>query len=168
MSASFAYDDITIGQAFPGPEVHVTREMIREFAAASFDHNPLHWDDAFMDRSEFAGNKNFDDVIGHGLMTYSLMTRAMTDWLWPDNGDHCRLETPIPAAGVSGRRYRGRGPRHQQAPDEKGKMGRVRNHGEQSAGGNRGDRRGAWPDPAMNHGHSAFTRQKQKVGYDCG
>lgn len=93
MSKNFTYEDIAIGHEFPGPKVHVTREMIQEFAAASCDYNPLHWDDDFMGRSRFAGHKNFDDVIGHGLMTYSFMTRAMTDWLWPDNGDHRRMET---------------------------------------------------------------------------
>jgi acyl dehydratase len=93
MGDAFAYEDIVIGQEFPGPRVHVTRKMIKEFAIASFDHNPLHLDDRFMGETSFAGDKKFDDVIGHGLMTYSLMTRTMTDWLWPDNGDHRRLET---------------------------------------------------------------------------
>ena len=87
------YADIAVGFQFPGPTVPVTREMIAEFAAASFDHNPLHWDNDFMEKTHFAGGKQFDDVIGHGLMTYSLMTRAMTDWLWPDLGEHRRLET---------------------------------------------------------------------------
>ena len=93
MNDNFTFADIEINQEFPGPKVHVTKEMIKEFAIASFDHNPLHLDDDFMAETEFAGHKKFDDVIGHGLMTYSLMTRAMTDWLWPDNGDHRRLET---------------------------------------------------------------------------
>ncbi len=93
MVVTLAFEDIQIGQEIPGPRVHVTKEMIKEFATASFDHNPLHWDDKFMEKTTFAGHKQFDDVIGHGLMTYSLMARAMTDWLWPDNGDHRRLET---------------------------------------------------------------------------
>ncbi len=93
MNTSFTYNDIEIEQEFLGPGVHVTREMIKECAIASFDHNPLHLDDEFMGKTTFAGHKQFDDVIGHGLMTYSLMTRAMTDWLWPDSGDHRRLET---------------------------------------------------------------------------
>ena len=93
MPDTFTYDDVRIGQEFPGPRVTVTRAMIDEFSAASFDHNPLHWDDRFMGQSTFAGRKQFDDVIGHGLMTYAFMTRAMTDWLWPDSGDHRRLET---------------------------------------------------------------------------
>ena len=93
MNQKLTFEEIQIGQEFPGPSVHVTREMIKEFAIASFDHNPLHLDDDYMTETEFAGHKKFDDVIGHGLMTYSFMTRAMTDWLWPDNGDHRRLET---------------------------------------------------------------------------
>ena len=93
MSVTFRYDEISIGDEIPGPELRVTREAIEEFAAASFDHNPLHWDDKFLRETKFTGDTQFDDVIMHGLMTYSLMTRAMTDWLWPDNGNHRRLET---------------------------------------------------------------------------
>ena len=93
MPGTLIFDDIEIGREIPGIKVHITREMIQEFAAASFDHNPLHWDKDFMAKTTFAGHKEFDDVIGHGLMTYSFMTRIMTNWLWPDNGDHRRLET---------------------------------------------------------------------------
>ena len=92
MTQKFTFDDIDIGYSFDGPAVSVTREMIKEFAMASFDNNPLHWDDAFMSETMFANGKKFDSIIGHGLMTYSFMVRAMTDWLWPENGDHRRLE----------------------------------------------------------------------------
>ncbi len=87
------FADIEPGHEISGPTVTVTREAIKEFAAASYDHNPLHWDDKYLEETRFAGDKKFDTVIQHGLMTYSLMTRAMTDWLWPDNGNHRRLET---------------------------------------------------------------------------
>ncbi len=97
MAEARSFDEIDVGLEVPGPRVEVTRAMIREFAEASFDHNPLHWDDKFLEETEFAGGKKFDDVIVHGLMTYSLMTRAMTDWLLPRDGDlwgeHRRLET---------------------------------------------------------------------------
>lgn len=93
MSNAFTYNDITVGHTFSGPTVSVTREMIKEFAMASFDNNPLHWDDKFISETTFAGHKKFDTVIGHGLMTYSFMVRAMTDWLWPGNGNHRRMET---------------------------------------------------------------------------
>jgi acyl dehydratase len=93
MTKTFAYDDIAVGYRFDGPKIDVTREMIKEFAMASFDNNPLHWDDDYMAQTTFANGKTFDTIIGHGLMTYSFMVRAMTDWLWPDNGNHRRLET---------------------------------------------------------------------------
>jgi 3-hydroxybutyryl-CoA dehydratase len=93
MTKSFTYDDIAVGHRVEGPTVDVTREMIKEFAMASFDNNPLHWDDEFMAGTTFANGKKFKSIIGHGLMTYSFMVRAMTDWLWPDNGNHRRLET---------------------------------------------------------------------------
>ena len=93
MTAQFTFADVKIGDKVPGPTVDVTREMIKEFAMASFDNNPLHWDDDYIANTVFAGHKKFDTVIGHGLMTYSFMVRAMTDWLWPDNGNHRRMET---------------------------------------------------------------------------
>lgn len=93
MSHTFTYDEIDIGYRFDGPTVDVTREMIKEFAMASCDNNPLHWDDDFMTETTFANGKKFDSIIGHGLMSYSFMVRTMTDWLWPDNGNHRRLET---------------------------------------------------------------------------
>lgn len=93
MTQSFTFDDIDIGYRFDGPKIDVTREMIKEFAMASFDNNPLHWDDDYIAQTTFANGKTFDTIIGHGLMTYSFMVRAMTDWLWPDNGNHRRMET---------------------------------------------------------------------------
>ena len=93
MTNDFTFDDLKIGYIFEGPRVEVTREMIKEFAMASFDNNPLHWDDDYIAGTTFANGKKFDTVIGHGLMTYSFMVRAMTDWLWPNNGDHRRMET---------------------------------------------------------------------------
>jgi 3-hydroxybutyryl-CoA dehydratase len=93
MTATITFDTIDIGYRFDGPQIDVTREMIKEFAMASFDNNPLHWDDDYIKQTTFANGKTFDSIIGHGLMTYSFMVRAMTDWLWPDNGNHRRMET---------------------------------------------------------------------------
>jgi acyl dehydratase len=85
------YEEIEIGHVIDGPSIDVTKEMIREFAEASFDFNALHLDDTFMER-EF-GKTRFEGVIAHGMMTFSLMTRMMTEWLWPRGGIHRRLET---------------------------------------------------------------------------
>lgn len=87
------YDEIPVGYEIPGLQIPVTREMISNFAVASLDHNPLHWDDNYVQNTEFAGGTRFNGIIGHGLMTYSFMSRLMTDWLWPDVGSHRRVET---------------------------------------------------------------------------
>jgi len=85
------YEEIEIGHVIDGPSIDVTKDMIREFAEASFDFNALHLDDKFME--ERFGKTQFEGVIAHGMMTFSLMTRMMTDWLWPRGGIHRRLET---------------------------------------------------------------------------
>jgi len=85
------YEDIEIGHVIDGPSINVTADMIREFAEASFDFNALHLDNKFMEKK--FGKTRFEGVIAHGMMTFSFMTRMMTDWLWPRGGIHRRLET---------------------------------------------------------------------------
>jgi acyl dehydratase len=82
---------IAAGYEFPPVEVPVTREMIRAYAEASFDFNPLHLDDAWMEDAEF-GQTRYGGVIAHGLMTYSLVTRMVTDVVYPLGGLHERCE----------------------------------------------------------------------------
>ncbi len=72
--------------------MEVSRESIRGFAEASLDFNPLHLDDQYMDGSSF-GKTKYQGVIAHGMMNFALITRMMTDWLWPRGGIHRRLET---------------------------------------------------------------------------
>ncbi len=86
-----AFAQITVGDVIGGPAMEVTREKIRNFAEASLDFNALHLDDQFMGKS--FGKTKFEGVIAHGMMTFSLMTRMMTDWLWPRGGIHRRLES---------------------------------------------------------------------------
>jgi len=85
------YEKIEIGDVINGRPMDVTREKIREFAEASLDFNALHLDDKFMEQS--FGKTKFKGVIAHGMLIFSLMTRMMTDWLWPRGGVHRRLET---------------------------------------------------------------------------
>lgn len=88
---SNTFEEIGIGQVIEGRPMEVTREMIREFAEASLDFNALHLDDKFMEKS--FGKTKFKGIIAHGMMNFSLITRMMTDWLWPRGGVHRRLET---------------------------------------------------------------------------
>jgi 3-hydroxybutyryl-CoA dehydratase len=86
------FDEIQIGQVIDGSSMSITNETIREFAEASLDFNPLHLDSDYMARQEF-GKTKFNQVIAHGMTNFALITRMMTDWLWPRQGVHRRLET---------------------------------------------------------------------------
>ena len=82
---------IEVGYQFPSVSVVVSREMISAYAAASYDFNPLHLDEDWMAEAEF-GSTRFGEVIAHGLMTYSLVTRMLTDVVYPLGGWHERCE----------------------------------------------------------------------------
>lgn len=83
--------DIKEGLQIKGKSFSPTRETIWEFCEASLDYNPLHWDDQYM-QSDF-GKTNFGGIIMHGMSNFSLITKMMTDWALPLNGEHRRLET---------------------------------------------------------------------------
>ena len=59
----------------------ITREQIKAYADASGDQNPIHQDDALARQMGLPG------VIAHGMLSYGLLARALTDWL----GDPGRL-----------------------------------------------------------------------------
>jgi 3-hydroxybutyryl-CoA dehydratase len=86
-----AFDAPQLGDTIEGPRFAVTRETIREFCDGSLDYNPLHLDDDFM-RGSF-GKTQFGGVIMHGMTNFGLITRMLTDWLYPRGGIHRRLET---------------------------------------------------------------------------
>ena len=92
---------IAVGYEFPSLEMPVTREMIRVYAEASFDFNPLHLDDAWMAGATF-GSTHYGGVIAHGLMTYSLATRMLTDVVYALGGWHERCEMRFKAAVTPG------------------------------------------------------------------
>ncbi len=92
---------ISVGFEFPPVQVLVTREMIRVYAEASFDFNPLHLDDAWMESAEFGGTR-YGGVIAHGLMTYSFVTRMLTDVVYPLGGWHERCEMRFRAPVLPG------------------------------------------------------------------
>lgn len=91
MTQPACFDDLSIGQVVQGPAFEVTRETIRSFCDASLDYNPLHLDDDYM-RGQF-GKTAFGGIIMHGMTNFGLITRALTDWLYPMGGMQRRLET---------------------------------------------------------------------------
>ena len=86
-----SFDALEQGHTINGPSFAVSRESIRDFCEASLDFNPLHWDDEYMKGS--FGKTKFDGIIMHGMTSFGLITRMLTDWLYPLGGVHRRLET---------------------------------------------------------------------------
>jgi 3-hydroxybutyryl-CoA dehydratase len=87
-----AYEQIEVGDTITGKEMEITAEKIQEFAEVTLDFNPLHLDGEFMGTTSF-GKTKYEGIIGHGLLNFALVTRMMTDWLWPRGGVHRRLQT---------------------------------------------------------------------------
>jgi 3-hydroxybutyryl-CoA dehydratase len=79
------------GHKVEGTPFSPTRESIREFCEASLDFNPLHLDDNYMKTS--FGKTNFGGIIMHGMNNFGVITKMLTDWLYPVGGIQRRLET---------------------------------------------------------------------------
>ncbi|MBK5961497.1 phosphate acetyltransferase [Rhodoplanes elegans] len=88
---SRSFETLAIGDTITGSPFHPTRETIRDFCDASLDYNPLHWDDEYMKGS--FGKTQFGGIIMHGMTNFGLLSRMLTDWLYPMGGVHRRLET---------------------------------------------------------------------------
>ena len=86
------YENIEVGDVINGSDMKIDQDKIAEFAEATLDYNPLHLDEKFMESTSF-GKTKYGGIIGHGLLNYGVITRMMTDWLWPRGGIHRRLQT---------------------------------------------------------------------------
>jgi 3-hydroxybutyryl-CoA dehydratase len=86
-----SFESIHAGLVIEGTPFHPTRESIREFCEASLDFNPLHLDDEYMKGS--FGKTKFDGIIMHGMNNFGVISKMITDWLYPLGGMHRRLET---------------------------------------------------------------------------
>jgi len=86
-----AFETLTAGQQIDGTPFSPTRESIRDFCEASLDYNPLHLDDDYMQGS--FGKTQFGGIIMHGMNNFGVITKMLTDWLYPQGGVQRRLET---------------------------------------------------------------------------
>ena len=86
-----ALNVIQPGQKIEGTPFSPTRESIREFCEASLDFNPLHLDDNYMKGS--FGKTSFGGIIMHGMNNFGVITKMLTDWVYPLGGMQRRLET---------------------------------------------------------------------------
>jgi len=88
---SNTFNTLRHGQKIQGTPFSPTRESIRAFCEASLDFNPLHLDDDYM-RGSF-GKTSFGGIIMHGMNNFGIITKMLTDWLYPAGGVQRRLET---------------------------------------------------------------------------
>ncbi|MFJ9814045.1 MaoC family dehydratase [Streptomyces sp. NPDC101151] len=74
MTAKIAYDDVEVGTELPAQAFPVTRATLVQYAGASGDFNPIHWNE------KFAKEVGLPDVIAHGMFTMAEAIRVVTDW----------------------------------------------------------------------------------------
>jgi acyl dehydratase len=72
---------LTVGAEVFSFSQKISREQIKAYADASGDQNPIHQDDAV------ALSVGLPGAIAHGMLSFGLLSRAVTDWL----GDPGRL-----------------------------------------------------------------------------
>jgi acyl dehydratase len=74
MAAMIAYGDVEVGTELPAQNFPVTRATLVQYAGASGDFNPIHWNE------KFAKEVGLPDVIAHGMFTMAEAIRVVTDW----------------------------------------------------------------------------------------
>ena len=77
MSDQSRTPDITTlekGQEIGSREITFSRADLIAYAAASGDHNPIHWNE------RFAREVGLDGVIAHGMLTMGVAGAAVSDW----------------------------------------------------------------------------------------
>ncbi|MDF3290976.1 MULTISPECIES: MaoC family dehydratase [Streptomyces] len=75
MAAKVRYDEVEAGTELPPLTIPVTRATLVQYAGASGDFNPIHWNE------KFAREVGLPDVIAHGMFTMASAARVVTDWV---------------------------------------------------------------------------------------
>jgi acyl dehydratase len=65
---------ISVGTALPTKIIYLDRAMLKAYADASGDQNPIHQNE------EFALSVGLPNVIAHGMLTMALVGKYVTDW----------------------------------------------------------------------------------------
>ena len=66
---------VSVGDTLPPVTVHVDRARLVQYAGASLDRNPIHWDE------RFAKRVGLPDVIAHGMFTMGAAVTLVSDWV---------------------------------------------------------------------------------------
>ncbi|MET8623060.1 MaoC family dehydratase [Kitasatospora sp. NPDC004669] len=93
------YDEVEVGTELPPQSFPVTRATLVQYAGASGDFNPIHWNE------KFALEVGLPDVIAHGMFTMAEAIRVVTDWVGDpaavvEYGVRFVRPVPVPNDGV--------------------------------------------------------------------
>ncbi|GAA3028475.1 MaoC family dehydratase [Kitasatospora albolonga] len=96
---SITYDSVEVGTELPAQSFPVTRATLVQYAGASGDFNPIHWNE------KFALEVGLPDVIAHGMFTMAEAIRVVTDWVGDpgavvEYGVRFTKPVPVPNDGV--------------------------------------------------------------------
>ena len=68
------FDEAEVGQTLPAKTIHIERATLVQYAGASLDRNPIHWDE------RFATKVGLPDVIAHGMFTMGSAVTVVSEW----------------------------------------------------------------------------------------
>ena len=74
-SPVLSVSDVEVGQELPPRTIHISRASLVQYAGASLDRNPIHWDE------RFAKTVGLPDVIAHGMFTMGSAINVVSDWV---------------------------------------------------------------------------------------
>ena len=78
--SALTFDTVSEGDQLPEIVRPVDQETFWKFAVASFDYNPVHCDQRWV---ETARPFTLTTTVGHGLMTAAFMSTVVTKWMLP-------------------------------------------------------------------------------------
>ena len=70
-----ALADVEVGTELPAREFVIQRPDLVQYAGASGDFNPIHWNE------RIATSVGLPNVIAHGMLTMATAGRVVTDWV---------------------------------------------------------------------------------------
>lgn len=92
--------EVTVGQCIGSRMFPITRTDLIRYAAASRDHNAIHWSQTFAERAGLPG------VIAHGMLTMGAAVQLVSDWAGDPGAvvDYqTRFTGMVPVADTTGR-----------------------------------------------------------------
>ena len=69
------FEDVSVGDQIPGESRTIDQMQLIQYAGASGDFNPLHWQEEFAAKVSPTGG-----IIAHGMYNAGLMSKVVTQW----------------------------------------------------------------------------------------